>query len=161
MRFQGSFTLAVTPFVADGRIDRDAYARLIEYHLRAGAQGIFTVCGTGEMADLTAEERLWLAEEAVARAGDCPVVATGNLEADPAAQADEVARLSQTGVAGVVLVPPRSHSGDPEALFHYFATLARRAAVPVLLYEWPGSRPAEVPAAVYARLVRECGVVGI
>jgi 4-hydroxy-tetrahydrodipicolinate synthase len=160
--FEGSFTLLVTPLLEDGRIDARGYARLVEHHLAAGGQGLFAVCGTGEMAELTLQERLWLAREAASRvAGAVPVVATANLEPDPRAQADEVARMAETGVDGVVLVPPRRHSGDAAALTEYFARLAERSPVPVLLYEWPGSRPAHIPAEVYGQLVAACGVVGI
>lgn len=160
--FQGSFTLLVTPFGEDGTIDPPSYAALIEHHLAAGGQGIFAVCGTSEMAELTLEERLWLAREAVVRVGGAvPVVATANLEREPSAQVDEVARMAQTGVAGVVLVPPRTHTGEPQALLDYLGRLAERSSVPVLLYEWPGSRPSHIPAEVYGRLVSACGVVGI
>ncbi len=159
--FVGSFTLLVTPFLPDGRIDLASYARLVEHHVAAGGQGIFAVCGTSEMADLSLEERLTLAREAVARAGGRPVVATANLEGDAPGQAEELARMAATGVAGVVLVPPRRHGGDPEALYAHFSRLAAASPVPVLLYEWPGSSPSEIPAEVYARLVAGNGVVGI
>ena len=161
-RFEGSFTLLVTPFHEDGRIDPVSYAALVEHHLAAGGQGLFAVCGTSEMAELTLDERLWLAREAVARVGGAvPVVATANLEREPAAQADELARMAETGVSGVVLVPPRQHSGEPGALLEYLGRCAARSPVPVLLYEWPGSRPSHIPAEVYGQLVAECGVVGI
>ncbi len=161
-RFEGSFTLLITPFDAEGRIDAAAYARLVEHHLAAGPQGIFAVCGTSEMAALTPDERLWLAGEAVRRVGgEVPVVATANVCPDPRDQQDEVARMSGTGVDGIVLVPPRQHDGSPEALFEYFAALVRRSAVPVLLYEWPACHPAHVPADVFGRLVRDMGVQGV
>jgi 4-hydroxy-tetrahydrodipicolinate synthase len=160
--FEGSFTLLVTPFDAEGRVDGRSLAALVDHHLRAGAQGLFAVCGTSEMAQLDAAERLAVAGAAVRSAGGAvPVIAAANLEPDPAAQGDEVARMAATGVDGVVLVPPRSHGGDPGELEAYLATLAARSAVPVLLYEWPGSRPSEIPPSVYAHLVAHHGVVGI
>ena len=161
-RLAGTFTLLVTPFDAAGRLDTGSLARLLDHHLAAGTDGIFAVCGTSEMAELTSEERRAVAAAAVRQVGGAvPVVAAANLEGDPRAQGDEVARMAATGVDGIVLVPPRRHDGDPEALFGYLAALARRSSVPVLLYEWPGSRPSEIPAAVYGRLHAECGVAGI
>jgi 4-hydroxy-tetrahydrodipicolinate synthase len=158
-RFEGNFSLLVTPFDAEGRIDAVGYGRLVDYHLAAQPQGIFAVCGTSEMAALTPDERFWLAGEAVRCVGGAvPVVATANVCSDPRDQLDEVARMSSSGVDGVVLVPPRQHDGSPDALFEYFSSLARRSAVPVLLYEWPACRPAHVPADVFGRLVREVGV---
>ena len=162
VRFEGSFTLLVTPFDAQGRIDPVSYARLVEHHLAAGPQGIFAVCGTSEMAALEAEERIQLAQEAARRvAGAVPVVATANVGLEPEGHGDEVERMSQTGVDGVVLVPPRRHAGDPEALLQYFARLVARSAVPVLLYEWPGSNPSEIPPGVFGRLAADSGVRGI
>lgn len=161
-RFEGSFTLLVTPFDAQGRIDEAAFGQLVAHHLAAGPQGIFAVCGTGEMAALTEAERLWLAREAARRVGGAvPVLATANVSPDPRAQPDEVARMSESGVDGIVLVPPRRHEGPPEALFAYFAALARRSAVPVLVYEWPACQPAQLPAEVFGRLAREVGIQGV
>jgi 4-hydroxy-tetrahydrodipicolinate synthase len=161
-RFEGTFSLLITPFDAERRIDATDYARLVEHHLAASPQGIFAVCGTSEMADLTLDERLWLAGEAVRRVGGAvPVVATANACPEPRDQPDEVARMSSSGVDGIVLVPPRHHEGAPEALFEYFAALVARSAVPVLLYEWPVCHPAHLPAEVFGRLVRETGVQGV
>ena len=158
----GSFTLLATPFLPDGRIDMVSFARLVERHVHAGSQGLFAVCGTAEMADLDLAERLALAREAVGRADGLPVLATANLEPDAAAQGEELERMVETGVTGVVLVPPRRGlAGGPEALYAYFAALAARSQVPVILYEWPGSSPALIPADVYGRLVSDCGVAGI
>ena len=160
--FEGSFTLLVTPFDAEGRVDARSLAQLVDHHLRAGAQGLFAVCGTGEMAELDAGERVAVAEVAVRAAGGAaPVVAVANLEADPAAQRDEVARMAAVGLDGVVLVPPRRHSGEPGELEGYLAVLADCSPLPVLLYEWPGSRPSAIPSPVLAHLVAEHGVVGI
>ncbi len=158
--FTGSFTLLVTPFGPGGGIDWTGYDRLVAYHRASGGQGIFAVCGTAEMQALALDERVRLAEVAAAGAAGLPVVATGNLEPDLDAQVDEVRRISRTGVAGVVLVPP-GRRPDDEGLYAWFARLAYASAVPALLYEWPGRQPKGIPAAVYGRLVRQCGVVGI
>lgn len=160
--FMGSFTLLVTPFDAEGRLDVPSLDRLVAHHVQARAQGLFAVCGTSEMAALGAEERLCVAHSAARRAsGALPVLAAANLDEDPAHHGEQVARMSQSGVDGVVLVPPRRHSGEADALLDYLGGLARRSAVPVLLYEWPGSSPAEIPAAVFGRLHAEAGVVGL
>ena len=158
--FSGSFTLLVTPFVPGGGIDWPVYDRLVDYHRVSGGQGLFAVCGTAEMQALTSDERLRLAEVAAARSPGTAVVATGNLEPDLESQVEEVRRLSRSGVAGVVLVPP-ARRPDDNGLYEWFARLASVSAVPTLLYEWPGRQPKGIPAAVYGRLVRQWGVVGI
>ena len=162
MPWRGTFTLLVTPFDDSGRIDGPSLERLVGHHLAAGAGGLFAVCGTSEMAALTADERLAVARSAVAAVGGAiPVLAAANLDEDPSAHAREVERMSACGLDGIVLVPPRRHDGDADALLRYFEALVARSSVPVALYEWPGSRPAAIPAGVFGRLQRSCGVVGI
>ena len=46
--FHGSLVALVTPMRADGAIDEDAYARLIEWQIAEGTNGIVPVGTTGE-----------------------------------------------------------------------------------------------------------------
>lgn len=156
----GSFSLLVTPMDWDARIDACAYDRLVDFHLTQRSQGLFTVCGTGEMHCLTRDERLWMARRAVERSGGLPVVATGNLGATLRDQVDETARMSDTGVAAVVVVPPPRRLSDA-ALLRYFRRLSAVSSVPLLLYEWPSRRHPRIAASVFGALVHEHRVCGI
>ncbi|MBU1487807.1 dihydrodipicolinate synthase family protein, partial [bacterium] len=53
--FEGSFVPIVTPF-KEGKIDFDGLARLIEFHLQQGSDGLVPCGTTGESATLTHEE---------------------------------------------------------------------------------------------------------
>ena len=150
--FEGAYALLLTPFHDDGSIDWPAHDRYVSWQLEHGPNGLFAVCGTSEMAWLEPTERVALAQRAVELAGDVPVVATGNLSPDRRRHDDEVARLRDVGVAGVVLVPPAGLGHDQEALSDYLATRIERAEVPTLLYEWPFNKPEHVAPSVVARL---------
>ncbi len=158
-KFEGVFSLLLTPFQETGEIDWPAYDAYVDWQVSHEPHGLFAVCGSGEMLYLTLAERLALAKRAVARAGDLPVVATANLEADRRTHDDEIIQMAETGVAGIVLIPPQGLEGA--ARHDYLAGLATGAPCPVLLYEWPHVNPCEIPAASYQRLVREQGVYGI
>jgi 4-hydroxy-tetrahydrodipicolinate synthase len=158
--FKGVISLLLTPFSASGEIRRDQYERYVEWQARRDVAGIFAVCGSSEMRHLSVAERLDLAGRAAALARPLPVIATANLEPDPSAHRDEIRRMEDRGVSGVVLVPPSGMGEEPERLFDYFAAHADAATVPVFLYEWPGARPNRIPAEWLPRLA-ERGVVGI
>jgi hypothetical protein len=53
--FEGSIVALVTPF-RNGRFDRDAYAELIEWHVRAGTRALVACGTTGEAPTLTEDE---------------------------------------------------------------------------------------------------------
>lgn len=160
-RFSGVFSLLLTPFESDGTIDWNAYERYVEWQLAWKPDGLFAVCGTSEMKWLTTAERLDLARRAVALAGGTPVVATANLDPEPARHPEELRRMAQTGVAGVVLVPPSGLGENQQRLGEYFARVIDASPCSVLIYEWPMTSPHLVDASVYGELVRSHGLAGI
>ncbi len=160
-RFEGVFALLLTPFLADGRIDWSTYDLYVDWQLSQRPHGLFAVCGSSEMHWLDLDERLALAKRAVERAGDVPVVATANLEADRTQRIAEMAQMAETGVSGFVFVPPNGLGLEQDQLEAYFATLADQSPLPVILYEWPQVAPYEIDPAVYGRLVANHGIVGI
>lgn len=71
----GSITPIFTPF-RDGRVDTDAYRRLVERHIEAGGHGILVNGTTAEPSLLTNAERNELVDVAMATVrGRCTVVA--------------------------------------------------------------------------------------
>ena len=113
--FEGVFALLLTPFQTDGTIDWGCFDRYVDWQVSHQPQGIFSVCGSGEMHWLTLDERLALAARTVERSEGIPVLATANLQPKRAGHGEEVARMAATGVAGVVLVPPEGLGADQNA----------------------------------------------
>lgn len=52
----------ITPFTEDNRIDYDAVLRIIEWYDKNGVDGIFAVCQSSEMFELSPQERVELAK---------------------------------------------------------------------------------------------------
>ncbi|HUX22845.1 MAG TPA: dihydrodipicolinate synthase family protein, partial [Spirochaetia bacterium] len=159
--FKGVYSLLLTPFREDRSIDWEAYERYLDWQLAQGPDGLFAVCGSSEMKWLTLEERLELSARAVKGAGDTPVVATANLGADLSGHSEELRRMADTGLAGVVLVPPPGLGENQERLGDYFAGVLDSSACPTLIYEWPMVSPYLIDASIYGMLVAQHGLAGI
>lgn len=159
--YQGVFALLLTPFQPDLEIDWRAYDRYVDWQLSQRPHGLFAVCGSSEMGALTPAERLRLAEIAVRRAGGVPVFATANAAGDPADHEQELLRMANTGVSGIVLIPPNGMGADQRKLGEYFARMAELSPVPVFLYECPMVKPHLIDPDVYAELVSRHGIRGI
>ncbi|MEJ2358654.1 MAG: dihydrodipicolinate synthase family protein [Deinococcales bacterium] len=159
--FEGVFSLLLTPFHDDLSIDWAGYERYVAWQLAHQPNGLFAVCGSSEMKWLDLEERLELARRAVRASDGAPVAATGNLGADLVSHAEEVARMADTGVAAIVLVPPDGMGRDQERLEDYFAGLIDVAPCPTILYEWPEAHPHLIDADAFGRLARGHDLAGI
>ena len=58
----GVWPVMITPFTEDNRIDYDAVLRIIEWYDKNGVDGIFAVCQSSEMFELSPQERVELAK---------------------------------------------------------------------------------------------------
>ncbi len=159
-KFAGVYALMLTPYHDDLTIDYDTYAAYTEFQAATGAGHLFAVCGTSEMAEMTLDEREKLAKLTVKHAGGTSVVATANLEPSWFAQVEEVKRMSQTGVDGLVFITKGMHD-DPQRQFTYLSELAGYTDLPLFLYEFPGCQPHKMEADVYKKLVETGRFVGI
>lgn len=160
-RFSGVYSLLLTPFQPDRSIDWNGYDEYVDWQLSMSPQGLFAVCGSSEMGQLTSEERLSLAERAVNRAGNTPVIATANVDPEIGRHAEDMHRMAETGVSALVLIPPSGVGDNQQQLGAYFAELADRSPLPILLYECPLHKPHLIDSQVYADLVTRHGIIGI
>lgn len=131
----------LTPFRDDRSIDWHAVDALVEMYLAAGVAGLFAVAQSAEMFQLTEAERVALAAHVVERVdGRVPVVAGGAFGSTPERQAGTVRRLSDTGVAAVVLLTNQladDGEGDDVWRARAEALLAATEGIDLGLYECP------------------------
>ena len=94
MKFEGIYTPAITPLSADGSIDTQAFAEVLEFLVESKVHGIVIGGSTGEYYAHTAEERLALAAHASeVIAGRLPlVVGTGAIRTEDSLAYAEAAR---------------------------------------------------------------------
>jgi len=135
-RWHGVVPSTVTPFDADGAVDLDALARLVDFAVSVGAHGIAVTALAGEARLLTRDERREIVATAVAGvAGRVPVlVGVG------AAAVDDARRLvldaDAEGADGVVLPLPDARPpgwGVVDALLE----IAQASEVPVMVQDAP------------------------
>ncbi len=110
----GLYSLTLTPFTKDNKIDYGALAALIEWYRENGSAGLFALCATSEMEFLTLEERVTMAEFFAAHKGNMKILCSGHVSVTQAEQLAELRALAQTGVDGLVLIKHRLHAtGKP------------------------------------------------
>ena len=151
--YRGVYSLLLTPFKEDKSIDYDVYAQYVEWQVERGSHHLFSVCGSSEMTKLTPEERVKCATIAAKYSGDTEVIATANLEPAWHMQVEEVKRMEQTGVDGLVFVS-KGYADNDERLVGYLSELAEYTSLPIILYEFPGMQPCNISGKAYGELVK-------
>lgn len=156
LEFGGVLFFPVTPFDADGRVDRDVLGEHLETRLPFGPGGVFPACGTGEFHALSAREALDVVGTSVEVVGGrVPVIAgTGG----PLGNAIELARgAADAGADGLLLLPPYLVSGTADGLVAWVEAVAAASDLPVIVYHRGTAR--YTPGAV-TRLAANPKVVG-
>ncbi|MCL9674063.1 dihydrodipicolinate synthase family protein [Citrobacter sp. MNAZ 1397] len=138
----GIVPVMLTPFTADEQIDYPALAKLIDWYLEKGVDALFAVCQSSEMQFLSLQERVELARFVVQHVdGRIPVIASGHISDDIAAQKEELLAMAQTNIDALVMVTnhldPRNEGSET-----FFATLntlldTLPKELPLGLYECP------------------------
>lgn len=133
----GVYTIAVTPFHPDGRVDTESVDRMTDFYLGCGVTGITILGIMGEAPKLEPDESLALVKQVVGRAGKVPVVV--GVSAPGFAAMRALARSSMdAGAAGVMIAPtPKLRTDDQ--IVGYFAQAIEAIGddVPWVLQDYP------------------------
>lgn len=158
---QGSLVALVTPMFEDGSVDYDALAKLIEWHIASGTDGIVSVGTTGESPTLSVEEHnAVIAFTVKTAAGRIPVIAgTGG---NSTAEAIELTGAAKAAGADASLqVVPYYNKPTQEGLYRHFKTIAEAVDIPIILYNVPGRTVADLKNDTVLRLAQVPGIVGL
>jgi 4-hydroxy-tetrahydrodipicolinate synthase len=159
--FSGSLVAIVTPMRPDGAVDLEAWARLLEFHLANGTNGIVIGGTTGESATLREAELRELTQRACAQLHGRVAVIAGAGTSSTADTVERVGWLSALPIDGLLLVTPAYNRPTQEGLYLHFAAAAAAARRPVLLYNVPARTAVDMKPATVARLSKVAGIVGV
>lgn len=158
--FRGSIVAVVTPF-KDGRVDEEAFRKLIEFHVREGTAAIVPCGTTGESATLSHQEHERVIEMTVETvAGRVPVIAgSGSNSTTEAIRLTRHAR--KVGADAALLITPYYNKPTQEGLFQHFRAVAAAADLPIVLYNVPGRTGVNLLPQTVARLSGTPNIVAV
>lgn len=154
---KGVYFFPVTPFTAQGDVDPDLTAALIDEGVTAGAGAVFAACGTGEFHSLSLAEHRRVTEIAVRTVnGRVPVLAGAG---GPLGHALETARAAQSaGADGLLIMPPYLVNGPQDGIVAYIEAIVAVTNLPVIVYHRANS---QVTRASASRLFANPQVAGL
>ena len=128
----------LTPYDADGAVDRDALRAHVGWLVDQGVDGIMPCGTTGETAFLSDDEVVEVVEAVVAgAAGRVPVIAHVG-RPSTRATARLIAAAVDLGAAGVSAIVPYYYAfGEREIVAHFRALLRAAGDTPLYAYSFP------------------------
>jgi len=158
--FEGSIVAIVTPF-KNGRVDEEAYRKLIEFQIENGTSAIVPCGTTGESATLDVNEHARVIDIAVEAVNKrVPVIAgTGG---NSTSEAIELSRhAKEVGADATLQVTPYYNKPTQEGLFRHFEAILKAVPLPQVLYNVPGRTSVNLLPETVARLAEFPEIVAI
>lgn len=161
---KGIFPVLPTPFDAAGAVDPATLARLVEFAVEAGANGLVYPGMASEVETLSPAERLTMVNAlGAALAGRLPFI-VGASDADPARAAARAEEGRAVGARAAMIMAPNGLGQDTAAHIAFYSAVAAGTSLPIMLQNAPapmgaGLKPAAINAIVEAvpqvRFVKE------
>jgi 4-hydroxy-tetrahydrodipicolinate synthase len=133
----GVYTIAVTPFHDDGRLDDGSAVRMVEFYRGCGVSGMTILGVMGEASKLDTAEAVGFSRRVIASAGKLPVIV--GVSAPGFAAMRTLARsVMDAGAAGVMIAPTGAVRTDDQVVGYYAQVVeAIGSDVPFVIQDYP------------------------
>jgi 4-hydroxy-tetrahydrodipicolinate synthase len=145
---KGCITAIITPFRQDGSLDLDGYARLVDFQLREGVDGIVVAGTTGEGPTIDHEEWRRLILKTLDMVGDRAVVIANTGTNDTKKTLEMTGEATRMGCKNVLMVDP--YYNCPSSLEireeYYEPVASEYPSISIIPYVIPGRTGTQISA---------------
>ncbi|AJY74788.1 dihydrodipicolinate synthase family protein [Paenibacillus beijingensis] len=147
----GLCVITLTPFHDDGRLDEESLRKLTDFYIHSGVHGMTILGIMGEAHKLSESERYRVMDIVLRQTnGRVPVIV--GCSAPGSDLAGELAKKAEEAGAAAVMVAPPANLKNEDMLLRYFANVAEKISIPIVLQDEPVTTGVRLSAPFIARL---------
>ena len=151
---QGCGTALVTPFTADGAVDYEAYARMVDRQVAAGVHFLVPLATTGETPTLSAGEKTAIYQLVKEHAKGLPLMPGVGVNSLPDTLGN-IHLLEPLGADALLVVVPYYNKPTQQGQYAYFKAVAAETSLPIIIYNVPGRTGANMLPDTVIRLAND------
>lgn len=159
--FEGSGVAIVTPFNADGSVNYNKLAELIDFQIENGTDSI-VICGTtGEAPTLTHDEHIKCIETAVEATNKRVPVVAGTGSNDTAYGVQLTREAKEIGADATLQITPYYNKCTQNGLVAHFTEIAKAADIPMIIYSVASRTGVNIDVSTAVKLSKIDNIVAI
>jgi len=136
-KLRGVFTVMVTPFTSDEKLDEKGFRENIDWYVEEGIHGIICLGSTGEFVSLSIDERKRVIDLSVDRVnGRIPIIA-GTASNSTRETIELTSYAKAAGADAAIIVAPFYGLPTQEDLFAHYKTISENVSIPIMVYNNP------------------------
>jgi 4-hydroxy-tetrahydrodipicolinate synthase len=155
-KFTGTGIAIVTPFQAEGKIDWENFARLIEYWIDGKVEYLVVLGTTGESATVHGTEKQEVFSFVAKQVGGRLPLVAGIGGNDTQEVIEGFRKFDLKGYDAILSVSPYYNKPNQEGIFQHYKALDAAAPLPIIMYNVPGRTGMNVTADTQLRIAHEC-----
>ena len=159
MTLKGCGTALATPF-KNGKVDFEAYKRLVTRQVEAGIHFLVPLGSTAETPCLENDEKIEMLRITRELCPDRPVVA-GVGTNSPVATIRNIRLLEPYGPDAWLVVVPYYNKPTQQGLYEYFKAIAESTDKPIVAYNVPGRTGTNMTASTTLRIAEIPGIIAV
>lgn len=145
----------VTPFMQNGDIDFDNLSLLTDRLIHKGINNLVVLGTTAETPTLSPDEKSDVIQCVVEACGKRIPVLAGAGGNDTRSTVEQVKKMNQPGVDGILSVSPYYNKPGQEGIYQHFSAIAAVSDLPVMLYNVPGRTGSNMTSETTLRLAHD------
>jgi 4-hydroxy-tetrahydrodipicolinate synthase len=155
-------TAMITPFDASGAVDVPEAARIAQFLVDRGNDGVIVSGTTGEAPALEADEKLALFAAIKKQLGASATVVAGTTGNNTHHAIELTKQATQTGVDAILAVVPYYSKPPQDGMLAHFGAIADATHLPIIIYNIPGRTGVNMlPETIHELARRHANVVGV
>ncbi|HEY7607713.1 MAG TPA: 4-hydroxy-tetrahydrodipicolinate synthase [Alphaproteobacteria bacterium] len=158
--FRGSIVALITPF-KNGKVDRDAFTRLVDWQIKEGTAALVPCGTTGESPTLSHDEHKEVVELCVAAVKKRVPVIAGTGSNNTAEAIDLAKHAKKAGADAQLVVTPYYNKPTQEGLYQHYKALHDAVELPIIIYNIPPRCVIDMSVETMARLSKLPRIVGV
>lgn len=151
----GAGVALVTPFNADGTVDFDSLAQLIDYQINSGMNYLVSLGTTGEVATLSKDERKRIWDFTVKQVNARVPLVAGIGGNNTAEIVEQINNFDPAGFCAILSVSPYYNKPVQEGIYQHYKAIAEASPLPIILYNVPGRTGSNMTPATTIRLAKD------
>ena len=161
MQLESLYTVAITPFDSQGKLDKEGLRINLRNQLKHGIKGIVVLGTTGEAPTLSHQEKQSVIQTAVEEVKGKASLWVGTGSYSTGQTIADTREAQQLEADGALIITPYYNKPTQEGLFRHFAAICDAVEFPICIYNHQGRTGQNLETSSFQRLLAYPSVVGV
>ncbi len=158
--FKGSIPAVITPFI-DDEVDYDSLAKILNFSIDNGSNGLVPCGTTGESPTLSHEEHKKIIEETIRIADKRVPVIAGTGSNNTLEAVEFTAHAENSGADAALIVTPYYNKPTQSGMYEHFKIIADKTNIPIIIYNIPGRSIVDMTIETMIELSKIEKIIGV